>query len=149
MAHSPLPELSLVFHFLREGQGVGQAELGRLAGVSPNLLNDYEKGRKPLHRDRLEHLISFLGLPPEAIDATLARLDANRVASRASGAPGDPRTAAHRQWKPWPPGERPGGRLRPRGDVAADARRRGSLGTAARGAPLGPPPAPEPGRQLT
>jgi len=40
MAHSPLPELNLVLHFPAGGPGASaRPELGRLAGVSPNLLN--------------------------------------------------------------------------------------------------------------
>src|SRR5215208_1989431 len=77
-AHKPLPDLAVVLYFLREGQEVSPATLGELSGVSPNLLNDYEEGRKTLGRERLELLISFMNLPPETIDATLARLHANR-----------------------------------------------------------------------
>jgi len=90
MARKSLPDLSLVLTFLREGQGVSLADLGKLSGISPNLLNDYEAGRKKLIRSRLDHIVSFLGLGPETIDATLARLEANRAASRV------PRDAANR-----------------------------------------------------
>jgi tetratricopeptide (TPR) repeat protein len=90
MARKSLPDLSIVLTFLREGQGVSLADLGRLSGISPNLLNDYEAGRKKLIRSRLDHIVSFLGLGPEAVDATLARLKANRAASQA------PRDAADR-----------------------------------------------------
>lgn len=79
------PDLGIVLVFLRSGQGWSQTELGEAATVSPNLLNDYERGRKPLHRHRLEYLISFMGVPPETIDATLERLEANRSAAKAPG----------------------------------------------------------------
>jgi tetratricopeptide (TPR) repeat protein len=96
-AHVPLPDLAIVLYFLREGQGIGQAELGELAGVSPNLLNDYEKGRKTLLRERLEFLISFLNLPPETIDDTLATLHANRAAARPPQGGAGPISRARRQ----------------------------------------------------
>lgn len=73
-------DLGLVLLFLRRGQGWSQAELGRAAKINPNLINDYEKGRKSLSRERLEHLISCMALPPETIDRTLERLAANRAA---------------------------------------------------------------------
>lgn len=84
-----LPELSLVLIFLRQGQGWSQADLAGAAGISPNLLNDYEHGRKKLTRARLEHLISFMGLPPGRIDATLACLQGSRASSRAAAAAED------------------------------------------------------------
>lgn len=77
------PDLNLILLFLRMGQGWSQANLGKAAGVSPNLINDYERGRKSLTRTRLEHLLSFMNLPPERIDATLAVIEANRAASAA------------------------------------------------------------------
>jgi len=89
MPRKPLPDLSVVLTFLREGQGWSQADLGRAAGTSPSLLNDYEGGRKKLTRQRLEHLISFMGLRPERIDATLTCLEANRADSRALSDPAD------------------------------------------------------------
>ncbi|HEX7184161.1 MAG TPA: helix-turn-helix transcriptional regulator [Thermoanaerobaculia bacterium] len=88
MARDPLPDLSIVLGFLRSGQGWSQAKLGQTAGISPNLINDYEQGRKRLTRQRLEHLVSFLGVPPERIDATLVCLEGNRAASRSPGGPG-------------------------------------------------------------
>ena len=96
-AHAPLPDLAVVLYFLREGQGVSQAKLGELAGVSPNLLNDYERGRKTLRRARLEHLISFLNLPPATIDDTVALLHANRAASRAPQDDGGPGSGVRRR----------------------------------------------------
>ncbi|HEY2295170.1 MAG TPA: helix-turn-helix transcriptional regulator, partial [Thermoanaerobaculia bacterium] len=82
MPHTIIPDLSIVLTFLRLGQGWSQADLGKAAGISPNLLNEYERGRKRLSRQRLEHIIAFLGLPPDVIDATLANLAANRAAAR-------------------------------------------------------------------
>ncbi|HET9209050.1 MAG TPA: helix-turn-helix transcriptional regulator [Thermoanaerobaculia bacterium] len=83
MPPAVLPDLSIVLTFLRSGQGWSQADLGKAAGISPNLLNEYERGRKGLSRERLELLVAYLDLPPEAIDATLAALAANRATARA------------------------------------------------------------------
>ncbi len=83
MPRNPLPDLGIVLTFLRSIQGQSQADLGAASGISPNLINEYERGRKPLNRDRLEHIIGFLGLPPEAIDALLAETAAIRAMSRA------------------------------------------------------------------
>jgi len=91
------PEFGIILQFLREGQGVSQAKLGELAHVSPNLLNDYEHHRKPLSRDRLDYLVSFLGIPRERIDATLACLEANRASSRAPREATAYLSAAHRR----------------------------------------------------
>lgn len=96
-AHVPLPDLGIALYFLREGQGVSQTELGELAGISPNLLNDYEKGRKRLRRERLEYIISFMNLPPETIDDTLSTLHANRAAARPPQDGAGPRSAARRK----------------------------------------------------
>jgi transcriptional regulator with XRE-family HTH domain len=97
MPRPPLPDLNIALSFLRWGQGWSQAALARAAGVSPNLLNDYERGRKRLTRQRLEYLIAFMGLPPETIDATLDCLAANRAASRAPMDPEDPLSSPSRR----------------------------------------------------
>jgi transcriptional regulator with XRE-family HTH domain len=81
MARQSLPDLSIVLWFLREGQGFSQTTLAEAAGISASLVNDYEAGRKTLARPRVEFLISHMGLPPVAIDDTLARLQANRALS--------------------------------------------------------------------
>jgi transcriptional regulator with XRE-family HTH domain len=59
-----LPDLSIALTFLRSGQGWSQADLSEATGVSPKLINDYERGRKTLTRERLEYLVAFFGLPP-------------------------------------------------------------------------------------
>ncbi len=96
MPRTTPPDLNIVLNFLRLGQGWSQSDLGEAAGVSPNLLNDYERGRKNLTRERLEYLVAFMGLPPKAIDDTLACLESNRAASRPPGEPAD-RFARSRQ----------------------------------------------------
>jgi tetratricopeptide (TPR) repeat protein len=88
MTHMPkaiYQDPGIVLLFIRRGQGWSQVQLGKAAHTSPNLINDYEQGRKELSRKRLEFLISFMGVPPEVIDENLARLEANRAAA---GAPG-------------------------------------------------------------
>ncbi len=82
MSDINLPDLSIVLTFLRRSLRWSQADLGEVSGISPNLLNDYERGRKRLNRKRLEHIISFLGLPPDTIDTTLAHLAAIRAMTR-------------------------------------------------------------------
>jgi tetratricopeptide (TPR) repeat protein len=84
MSYDMLPDLAIVLTFLRQGQGWSQTRLCKAAKLKTPLLNDLEHGRKPLTRARLEHIISFMGLPPEVIDATLELLAANRAAAQAS-----------------------------------------------------------------
>lgn len=90
------PDLSVALTFLRSVQGWSQADLGKAAGLNPNLLNDYERGRKTLTRERLEHLVAFLGLPPEAIDAALGYVATTRAMGKAPRDSADPLTAAQR-----------------------------------------------------
>jgi transcriptional regulator with XRE-family HTH domain len=98
MAREALPDLSITLTFLRSGQGWSQADLGEAAGISLKILNDYERGRKTLTRERLEYLIAFLGLPPETIDSSLRLLATNRALGRAPlESAGDYRAAARRQ----------------------------------------------------
>ncbi len=84
MPYDMLPDLAIVLTFLRQGQGWSQTRLCKAAKMKTPLLNDLEHGRKPLTRGRLEHIIAFMGLPPEVIDATLELLAANRAAAQAS-----------------------------------------------------------------
>jgi tetratricopeptide (TPR) repeat protein len=83
------PDLGIVLEFLRHGQDWSQARLAEATGITPSLINNYEKGRKPLRRDRLEHLISCMGFEPEAIDGTLERLAANRASVSSVGGSGE------------------------------------------------------------
>jgi transcriptional regulator with XRE-family HTH domain len=94
--HAP-PDLGIVLTFLRSGQGWSQCELGDAAGVASTLINDYERGRKPLNRARLERLADALGLPPAAIDETLRLLEENRAAGGAPQDPDDPSAPSRRR----------------------------------------------------
>jgi transcriptional regulator with XRE-family HTH domain len=91
------PDLGIVLTFLRTGQGWSQSELGDASGVAPTLINDYERGRKPLNRARLERLADALGLPPAAIDETLRLLEENRAAGGAPQDADDPSAPSRRR----------------------------------------------------
>jgi transcriptional regulator with XRE-family HTH domain len=85
MAPEIAREHGITLRFIRESLDISQAKLGELANVSPNLINDYEQFRKPLHRQRLDYILRSAGVPPERIEATLACLEENRAAVQAPG----------------------------------------------------------------
>lgn len=87
MARTQPSDLAITLTFLRQGQGWSQTDLAEAAGTTSNVVNDYEAGRKPLRRERLEHLASSMGVPPERIDETLSCLEGNRAASRSPHSP--------------------------------------------------------------
>ena len=82
MPKESLSDLSITLTFLRSGQGWSQADLGEVSGISLKLLNDYERGRKTLTRERLDYLAGCMGLPPACIANTLDCLNRNRAAAR-------------------------------------------------------------------
>jgi tetratricopeptide (TPR) repeat protein len=59
------------------------------------MVGNYENGHKQLTRERLEHLLSFLGAGPERIDGLLAELEAARAAGRSG--PLDPFSSRRRK----------------------------------------------------
>jgi len=75
-------DYAIILGFLREGLGWSQRQLERAAGLAANMVGNYENGHKQLTRERLESLISFLGLGPERIDGCLAELEAARAHAR-------------------------------------------------------------------
>src|SRR4051794_18465463 len=89
MTRTPPPPLSLALAFLRLAQGWSQTDLGEAAGISPNLLSDYERGRKPLSRPRLERIVATMGLAAGTIDTALEFLREIRAASAGPGSPSD------------------------------------------------------------
>src|SRR5436309_1669935 len=95
MPKPTLPDLSVALTFLRLGQGWSQADLGKAAGTEQ--INEYERGRKTLTRERLERLIAFMGLPPETIDSTLDCLAATRAMARPPRDSAAPLSAAQRR----------------------------------------------------
>lgn len=82
------PDLGAVLKLLRQARGWKQPHLANAAGVASNLISDYEQGRKPLSRERLERFVGVMGFSAEDIEATLAYLDLVR-GSEASPGPGD------------------------------------------------------------
>ena len=92
-----LADFNLLLVFFRTGQGWGQADLADAAGISASLLNDYERGRKVLTRNRLEHLAGVMGIPAERIDESLACLAANRSAAAGGGQEPDGPAATRRR----------------------------------------------------
>ena len=83
-----VPDLAIVLTFIRQGEGWDQTQLARAANTDPNVINDYERGRKNLTRPRLEFLLGCMSVPPERIDVTLSCLAGNRAVSRAPAEPG-------------------------------------------------------------
>lgn len=71
MARKVSSPLNLALALLRSIQGWSQKELSEATGIAANLLSDYENGRKPLSRERLEPIVAALGFPPRMIDTTL------------------------------------------------------------------------------
>lgn len=68
----PVPPLNAALMVLRNLLGWPQNELAAVLGCGPTLLSDYEAGRKPLSRERLDEIAAVLGLPDGAVDQTLA-----------------------------------------------------------------------------
>lgn len=68
----PAPPLNATLMVLRNLLGWPQNELAAVLGCGPTLLSDYEAGRKPLSRERLDEIATVLGLPAGAVDQTLA-----------------------------------------------------------------------------
>ena len=68
----PAPPLNAALTVLRSLLNWPQNELAAVLGCGPTLLSDYEAGRKPLSRERLDEIAAVLGLPDGAVDQTLA-----------------------------------------------------------------------------
>ncbi|HEX6902962.1 MAG TPA: helix-turn-helix transcriptional regulator [Thermoanaerobaculia bacterium] len=80
---------NLALLLLRVTHGWNQKELAQASGVQGNLLSDYERGRKPLSRERLEMLASAMGLTAESIEQAFAYLRQSSVAAPVAGHPSD------------------------------------------------------------
>lgn len=68
----PAPPLNAALTVIRTLLGWPQNELAAVLGCGPSLLSDYEAGRKPLSRERLDEITAVLGVPPGAVEQTLA-----------------------------------------------------------------------------
>jgi transcriptional regulator with XRE-family HTH domain len=95
LSRRKLSDYAIILAFLREGLGWGQSQLERAAGLAAHTVGNYENGHKQLTRERLEHLLSFLGLGPERIDGLLAELEAARAGGRSG--PLDPFSSRRRK----------------------------------------------------
>jgi len=83
------PPLGIALTTLRSAQGWTQKELAGSTGISESLISDYEKGRRPLGRARLETLVAALGFSPEAVDSILFGLESARPEARSLRRPFD------------------------------------------------------------
>ena len=88
-------DLSIALRLLRESLGWTQAEVAEAAGTNAGLIADYEAGRRELHRERLEQLISGMGLGPQRIDEVLALIESVRAGARLS--PDEPLSSKRRR----------------------------------------------------
>jgi transcriptional regulator with XRE-family HTH domain len=74
------PPLSLALDILRTRQGWTQKELAAATGIPANLLSDYERGRKNLTRERLDSLLTVMGLQPsKALKAAMRFLEDEEI----------------------------------------------------------------------
>lgn len=80
---------NLALSLLRRLQGWSQKELAAASGVPGNLLSDYEKGRKPLSRERLEMLASTMGRAPEFLEQVFTFLRTSSASAPVAGRPSD------------------------------------------------------------
>lgn len=74
-----MPELiptfmGLVLGCLRSAAGWTQTQLSRFLGISKEAISQYERGAKPLTREKLDSLVEPLA-PPEAVDVLLFAFD--------------------------------------------------------------------------
>src|SRR6185436_5077576 len=95
MARKEKSDFAIILTFEREGLGWKQTQLEEAAGLPPNMISDYENGHKQLNRQRLEYILSFMGVGPERIDALLGELEAARAGARSD--PGDPFNSRRRR----------------------------------------------------
>ncbi|HVT18888.1 MAG TPA: helix-turn-helix transcriptional regulator [Thermoanaerobaculia bacterium] len=75
------PPPGAVLTFLRTVRGWKQQELAEAAGSKQNIVSDFESGRRPLKRWKLESLAALMGVEPEAIDLALLCVDLLRPAA--------------------------------------------------------------------
>ena len=71
MTKQPPSPLALALTYFRTSAGLSMNELARVLGLSSSLISVYERGKKPLSRERLESVVASLGYPPDAVDVFL------------------------------------------------------------------------------
>ncbi len=69
------PPLGLTLTVLRSAKGWSQKRLAEVSGVRKTMISDFEVGRRPLSRGRLEALAAALGYDRESIEAALLCLE--------------------------------------------------------------------------
>ncbi len=84
MAGEKLTDFGIILRHVRETLKWSQGHLSDASGISISLIADYEQGRKSLHRERGELLISFMGPGPDRIDELLGMMESLREGSRLS-----------------------------------------------------------------
>ncbi len=84
MAGEKLTDFGIILRYVRETLNWSQGHLSDTSGIPVSLIADYEQGRKPLHRERGELLISYMGPGPERIDELLGVMESLREGSRLS-----------------------------------------------------------------
>lgn len=79
---------------LRTARRLGQADLARMAGISPSYLNLIEHNRRRAGPRLIEAIAGALQIPPEALDesADVAQTDALRAAATRAAAGAEPET---------------------------------------------------------
>ncbi|MEA2604753.1 MAG: helix-turn-helix protein [Acidobacteriota bacterium] len=83
------PPMGLALTLLRSVLGWGQKQLAAAFGTSSKVISDYERGQKPLSREKLDEMVRVLGLPPEATEEALEFQRRMQAMSRAPGYPDD------------------------------------------------------------
>lgn len=84
------PPLNLALTVLRSSRGWSQKELSAASGLPGGILSDYEMGRRPLTREKLEALVEILGIDPGQLDATLLYLRSLQPVGEPPGPPLSP-----------------------------------------------------------
>ena len=87
------PPLNLALTVLRSSRGWSQKELSEATGLPGGILSDYEMGRRPLTREKLEAIGESLGIEPGKIDVTLFFLRSLQPVEEPPGPPLSPTRA--------------------------------------------------------
>jgi transcriptional regulator with XRE-family HTH domain len=96
MGSRKLSDVNLALTVLRSALDWNQAELARAAGLSPNAVSDFERGKRPLSLDKLKDLAEVLGLPPESVTQARTFVRSMRQQAQAPGFPDEGSEGDHR-----------------------------------------------------